>query len=92
MTAYERLSVTVPTDIAQQVREAAEQSSESISGWLTAAAQHRLRLDAGRQLLVEYGAEHGPVTEQEREAIDAEIAATLRSAQATGPGRAQRSA
>lgn len=81
MTAYERLSVTVPADIAQQVREAADQASETISGWITAAAAHRLRLDAGRQLLAEYEAEHGAVTEQERAAFDAEIAAV----QVTGP-------
>ncbi|MGH3833839.1 MAG: hypothetical protein ACRDRS_25935 [Pseudonocardiaceae bacterium] len=83
MTAYERLSVTVPADIAQQVREAADQASETISGWITAAAVHRLRLDAGRALLAEYEAEHGAVTERERAAVDAEIAA----AQATGPAR-----
>ncbi|MGH3722099.1 MAG: hypothetical protein ACRDRI_25310 [Pseudonocardiaceae bacterium] len=92
MTAYERFSVTVPADTAQQVREAAEQASESISGWLTAAAQHRLRLDAGRQLLDEYGAEQGAVTEQERMTIDVEIAAARRSAQTTEPRRERRSA
>ncbi len=88
MASYERISVTVPADIAQQVRNAAEQSSETISGWLTTAAQHRLRLDAGRQLLAEYGA----VTEQERVAIDAEIATARRSAEEAGPGRVRRSA
>jgi hypothetical protein len=89
MTSYERISVTVPADIAQQVRKAAEHASETISGWLTTAAQHRLRLDAGHQLLAEYEAEYGAVTEQERTAIDAEIATARRSAE---PGRARRSA
>ncbi|MGH3775210.1 MAG: hypothetical protein ACRDRR_05645 [Pseudonocardiaceae bacterium] len=92
MSSYERISVTVPADIAQQVRKAAEDASETISGWLTTAAQHRLRLDAGRQLLAEYEAELGAVTEQERAAIDAEIATARRSAQPDGPGRARRSA
>ncbi|MGH4007594.1 MAG: hypothetical protein ACRDTH_05395 [Pseudonocardiaceae bacterium] len=92
MTSYERISVTVPADIAQQVRTAAEQASETISGWLTTAAQHRLRLDAGRQLLAEYEAEYGAVTEQERATIDAEIAAARRSGDEAGTGRARRSA
>ncbi|PZS23479.1 MAG: hypothetical protein DLM61_23990 [Pseudonocardiales bacterium] len=39
MTAYERLSVTVPADIAQQVREAAEQSSESLDAGALVAAE-----------------------------------------------------
>lgn len=81
MASYERISVTVPTDIARQVREAAEHASQSISDWLTIAAQHCLRLDAGRQLLAEYEVEYSAVTEQERATIDAEIATTRRSAQ-----------
>lgn len=92
MASYERISVTVPADIAQQVRKAAEHASETISGWLTTAAQHRLRLDAGRQLLAEYEASHGAVTEEERASIDAEIAAARRSAEEAGSGRARRSA
>lgn len=92
MTSYERISVTVPADIARQVREAAEHASETISGWLTTAAQHRIRLDTGRQLLAEYEAEHGAVTEQERATIDAEIAAARGSAQKAVTGRVRRSA
>lgn len=71
----ERFSLTVPPELAQRVRRAASEGSETISGWLCRAAEHQLRLEAGRDLLAEYEAEQGPVTADERAEIDAEIAA-----------------
>lgn len=72
---FERISFTLPGPIASRIRAAAAEQSETISGWLVRAAEHRLRLDAGRRLLAEWEAELGPVTDEERAAVAAEIAA-----------------
>lgn len=89
----ERLSVTFPSRLAQRVRQAAGEGSETISGWLCRAAEHRLRLEAGRALLAEYEAAQGPVTAEERAAIDAEVAAARsRASGGTAPHRGWRSA
>lgn len=86
---FERISFTLPGPIARRIRAAAAEQSETISGWLVQAAEHRLRLDAGRQLLTEWEAELGPVTAAERTAIAEEISAA-RAARATSTHRDSR--
>ncbi|MGH3926569.1 MAG: hypothetical protein ACRDZO_03700 [Egibacteraceae bacterium] len=90
---FERLSFTLPGPTARRIRAAAAEQSETISGWLVQAAEHRLRLDAGRKLLTEWEAELGPVTGAERAAIAAEIfAAQVPRADSTDSGRRQSAA
>lgn len=62
-----KLAVSFEEDLAEQVREAAEQDAAgNVSAWLAQAARERLRLAAARRLLEEHVAKHGPITEAER--------------------------
>ncbi len=64
--AVEKLSVSFEPELAQRTREAAEATGRSLSAYVAEAVEHRLKLEAGRQLLEEWEAEHGAISEQER--------------------------
>lgn len=65
MAQVDRLSVTMPPEVGAAVREAAAREGLSVSGWLTSAAEDRLRNLLLSQALDEWEAEHGAFTEQE---------------------------
>jgi predicted transcriptional regulator len=67
--AVEKLSVSVEPMLARRMRAAAEASGQSLSAFVADAVEQRLKLDAARQLLEEWEAEHGPVTEEERQRV-----------------------
>ncbi|MCL2466750.1 MAG: hypothetical protein FWF02_00520 [Micrococcales bacterium] len=58
-------SVSLDSQLAEQVRQAAADEGVSFSMWLGAAASDQLTLRAGRAALAEYEAEAGPLTEVE---------------------------
>ena len=67
--AVEKLSVSVEPALARRMRAAANASGQSISAFVTEAVEQRLKLEAARQLLEEWEAEQGEVTDLERERV-----------------------
>ena len=67
--AVEKLSVAVEPALARRMRAAADATGQSVSAFVAEAVEHRLKLEAGRQLLDEWEAEHGAVSELERERV-----------------------
>lgn len=65
MAQRDKRSVSFPPDLAKAIDAAAAASGTSFSAWITETAAHRLRLEAGRQAVAEWEAEHGPLTERE---------------------------
>jgi hypothetical protein len=59
-------SVSLPSDLAQEIDRAAARSRTTFSGWLAETAAHRLRLEAGRRALTAWEREHGALTAEER--------------------------
>jgi hypothetical protein len=64
--AVHRLSISVPPELAAQIRDAAAEAGVSVSTWLARAAEHAAKIQAGRRAVREYEAEHGPLPEAER--------------------------
>jgi hypothetical protein len=60
-----KLAISFDGGLAAQVQQAAKrQSAGNVSAWLAEAARERLRLEAARQLLREYEAEHGAISSE----------------------------
>jgi hypothetical protein len=61
-----KLAVSFDGRLASEVQRAARnQSAGNVSAWLAEAARDRLRVEGGRQLLKEYGAEHGAIRDEQ---------------------------
>lgn len=61
----DKRSVSFPPELAKAIDAAAAASGTSFSAWVAETASHRLRLEAGRQGVAEWEAEHGPLSERE---------------------------
>jgi hypothetical protein len=86
MAQRDKRSVSFPPELAKAIDQAAAESGSSFSAWVAETASHRLRLEAGRQGVAAWEAEHGPLTEQE-------LAEGLARARALlGPSLSKRSA
>jgi hypothetical protein len=59
-----RLAILLDAELADQIRRAAE--GGTISGWIVDAAERKLRAQALRDVVVDWEAEHGPLTSAER--------------------------
>lgn len=59
------LIVSLPPDLAADVREAAEEDGQRMSTWLADAARRRLKARGLRQVVAEWEAFNGPFTEEE---------------------------
>jgi hypothetical protein len=70
MSEVGRLSITMPNDVLADVRAAAGRANQSVSAWLTEAAADRLRREGMLELLAEYEAAHGEITEEQLAEID----------------------
>jgi hypothetical protein len=66
MAQREKRSVSLPPELAASIEEAARERGLTFSAWLAQAADHRLRIEAGRKALAEWEAEFGPLTAEER--------------------------
>jgi hypothetical protein len=67
MANVDRFSVTMDPDIGAAVRAAATRQGTSVSNWLAAAAEQRLRHDLLGEALDRWEAEDGAFTDAERE-------------------------
>jgi hypothetical protein len=68
MPPVDRLSVTMDPEIGAAVRAAASRQGTSVSNWLAAAAEQRLRHDLLGDALDRWEAEDGSFTDAELEA------------------------
>ena len=68
-----KLSISLDRQLGEDVRAAAERAGLSVSAWLAEAASARLRRDALAELLVDWQAEHGPITAEELAKARAEL-------------------
>ncbi|MCP4085438.1 MAG: hypothetical protein GY745_10365 [Actinomycetia bacterium] len=63
--AVERLTVSIQTELAAEVREAAEADAQNLSAWLADAARRRLATRGLGDVITDWETEHGAFTEQE---------------------------
>jgi len=68
----QKLSISMPPDLVEQVREAAREDGVSLSAAVAEAAKEGLRMRAWRISIEEYEAEFGPFTPEELAAATAE--------------------
>jgi hypothetical protein len=68
----QKLSISLPPSLAEQVREAAREDGMSLSAFMVLAAKEELRMRAWRISVEEYQAEFGPFTPEELAAVAAE--------------------
>jgi post-segregation antitoxin (ccd killing protein) len=72
--SVDRLSVTVPGELGQAIREAAAEAGISVSSWMSEAATSRLRHHRLGVALDAWQAENGAFTEAELDAARAMLA------------------
>lgn len=73
--AAERVSISIDTELAQAVREAAEEDAQDLSSWLADAAREQLASRGLKDVLAAWQAEHGAFSEEELAAARARIGA-----------------
>lgn len=66
--SVERVTVSLESDLASAVREAADDDSLNISAWFADAARRRLASRGLRDVIADWEAEHGTFSEQELDA------------------------
>jgi hypothetical protein len=66
----QKLSISMPPDLAEQVREAAREDGVSLSAFMSEAAEDAMRRRGMRVALEEWEAEFGAVTPEEAAATD----------------------
>jgi uncharacterized protein YciW len=73
-----RLSITVPPDVAESVRAAAEHAGLPVSQWLARVAEHAAKVEDGLRAVAEYESEYGAIpAAADRRALAALAAAGL---------------
>jgi hypothetical protein len=68
-----KMSISMEQMLGDEVRAAAERDGVSLSAWLSAAAQARLRRQALAAFLAAWQDEHGPITPDELAKARAEL-------------------
>ncbi len=63
--AVERLTVSLDTELAAAVRDAADADEQNLSAWLADAARRQLASRGLREVIADWEAEHGSFTEDE---------------------------
>jgi len=61
----DKMSLSFPPDVGEEMRRAAHRSGMSVSAWVTDAARAKLRREALGAALEDYQAEHGRFTAAE---------------------------
>ena len=64
----ERVTVSLESDLATAVRDAADADSLNVSAWFADAARRRLASRGLRDVIAEWEAENGALSEQELDA------------------------
>lgn len=66
----ERLSLSLPEDLAARIRDAAHADGSTLSAWLARAAESRLLLRNASQAIADWEREHGEITEADVAAME----------------------
>ncbi len=66
----ERLSLSLPDDLAARIRLAAHDDRASLSAWLARAAESQLLLRNAGKAIAAWEREHGEITEAELAAVE----------------------
>jgi hypothetical protein len=72
-----RLAISVDSDLAERIREAAD--GGTVSGWLADAAERKLRAQGLGEVVADWQAEHGAFTEAERRRARRELGVVAES-------------
>lgn len=68
--AMERLSVSLPEELAGRIREAANEDGSTLSAWLAHAAESQLLLRNARHAIAAWERDHGPIADAELAAVE----------------------
>jgi len=63
--AVERLTISIDSELAEAVRQAARDDAQNLSAWVVDAARRRLATRGLRDVLAEWEAEHGAFSDSE---------------------------
>lgn len=66
----ERLSVSIPGDLAARIRDAAHADGSTLSAWLARAAESHLLLRNASLAIADWEREHGEITDDELAAVE----------------------
>lgn len=66
----ERLSLSLPEDLAVRIRDAARADGASLSAWLARAAESQLLLRNASKAILAWEREHGEITDAELAAVE----------------------
>jgi len=61
----ERVTVSVESELAEAIRQAADADAQNLSAWLVEAARRRLASRGLRDVMAEWEDEHGHFTDEE---------------------------
>jgi len=65
MAQRQKRSISLPSDLADAIDVAATAEGTTVSAWIADTAAHRLRIEAGRQGVVEWERQHGALSPDE---------------------------
>lgn len=65
MAQRQKRSISLPSDLAEAIEQAAAAEGTTVSAWIADSAAHRLRIDAGRQGVAEWERQHGALSTDE---------------------------
>ncbi|CDR06786.1 hypothetical protein [Streptomyces iranensis] len=68
--SLERVTITIPSETLSAAKEAADREGMSVSAWLSRAAEHAAKIEAGLIAAEEVLAEIGPPTPEEQAWVD----------------------
>ena len=68
-----KLSISLPAEIGDEIRQAARSSGQSLSAWLADAAAAKLRSQALAEFLDQWELEEGPLTAEEIRRAEVEM-------------------
>ena len=60
-----KLSISLPAEIADEIRQTARNSGQTVSAWLADAAAAKLRSQALAEFLDDWERQHGAITAEE---------------------------
>ena len=72
--ATKKVTVTLPTDLIEEVNAAAAKAGVPVSRLVSSALERELRRRIGLAIVAEWEAEHGPITPAEMAAARAKMA------------------
>jgi hypothetical protein len=64
-----KLTISLPEDLAEDIRAEAAAEGTTVSAWFAEQARRSLLLAEAKAALQDYEAEHGAITEAEREEV-----------------------